>query len=153
MYINLRTSKIFMNIWKKCVRMWCTQHAYNAKAAIATHRCYLRLLQNTQQWTMQQSVHMLCVKFQVFTQRPRNGQIKLCNCANREIQLNKLWRNQQARCKTLSSGPCNNVYTLYVKNINYCTVFCNTFIFMYLQTRIVYYLDSVMFTMYEHKSD
>ncbi len=26
---------------------------------------------------------------QGFTQRPRNGRIKLCNCANREVQLNK----------------------------------------------------------------
>jgi hypothetical protein len=25
------------------------------------------------------------VQVQVFTQRPRNGRIKLCNCANREI--------------------------------------------------------------------
>ncbi len=32
------------------------------------------------------------VQVQVFTQRPRNGRIKLCNCANREIQLSKLCR-------------------------------------------------------------
>ncbi len=32
------------------------------------------------------------VQVLVFTQRPRNGRIKLCNCANREIQLGKLCR-------------------------------------------------------------
>jgi hypothetical protein len=33
------------------------------------------------------------VQVQVFTQRPRNGRIKLCNCANREIQLSNLCKN------------------------------------------------------------
>jgi hypothetical protein len=32
------------------------------------------------------------VQVQVFTQRPRNGRIKLCHFANREIQLSKLCR-------------------------------------------------------------
>jgi len=29
------------------------------------------------------------VQVQVYTQRPRNGRIKLCDCANRETQLSK----------------------------------------------------------------
>jgi hypothetical protein len=33
------------------------------------------------------------VQVQVFTQRPRNGRIKLCNCANREVQLSNLCNN------------------------------------------------------------
>jgi hypothetical protein len=35
-------------------------------------------------------VRQVQVQVQVFTQGPRNGRIKLCNCANREIQLSNL---------------------------------------------------------------
>ncbi len=35
--------------------------------------------------------HTHIYQVQVFTQRPRNGRIELCNCANREIQLSKLY--------------------------------------------------------------
>ncbi len=37
-------------------------------------------------------IYIYIYQVHVFIQRPRNGQIKLCNCANREINLNKLCR-------------------------------------------------------------
>jgi len=43
---------------------------------------------------------------QVFTRRPRNGRIKLCNCANTEIQLSKLCRQNYTEV-VHGDGPSN----------------------------------------------
>ncbi len=76
----------------RCARVqaeagWLQTAIQAAKAAFPPESSFFGLTAASRRMLPLGRVGLDLVQVQVFTQRPRNGRIKLCNCANREIQL------------------------------------------------------------------